>query len=455
MTRLPVLSLCLVTSGLAAAAVLCAALAEAQTLNNAFGGLSESSNEPIDVKSDALTVYTDDYVLFTGNVKAVQGTTTLRARELKVHYRGGDNGDAAATESPKQPTVGGGAVSPPTGGSVVPTTASSPEPAKPKADEAAPASAPKPSAEAASEDKTQSSIEDPIDIESDWLLVHDKEKYAHFKGNVRVVRGDTKLRSEELKVDYAGGDSLATTTEASAGAPAQITKIVARGSVHALLGPRASKDSKTTKRPPGTALETTGARALTSGGGKRDAASAGSKVADARPRSTTVSASVPRMAGPRSQASADTNKGPAASQDTPPATSKEREITRLEATGDVVIVSEKDETSTSDWAIYNLPSQLVTIGGNVVLSQGQSVLKGDRLVIDLRTGESRFENTGTATSGGRRIRALFLPKDDAKPGAKPNTPVGGRGNGSAGDQRTPDEPVIDNGEPLPIVPEYR
>ncbi|HUW72582.1 MAG TPA: LptA/OstA family protein [Methyloceanibacter sp.] len=279
------------------------------------------------------------------------------------------------------------------------------------------------------EDKTQS-IEDPIDIESDWLLVHDKEKYAHFKGNVRVVRGETKLRSEELKVDYAGGDNLAAATEANAGTPAQIKKIVARGSVHALLTQRGAKDTKMANRPgesaPGAATESAPGAAS---GKQSDEASTGTKVAGAGPQSETVPA--------------------------PSAASKKREISRLEAKGDVVIVSEKDETSTSDWAIYNLPSQLVTIGGNVVLSQGQSVLKGDRLVIDLKTGESRFENTGTAASGGRRIRALFMPKDDAKPGAKPNTPVGGRGNGSAGDQRTPDEPVIDNGEPMPIVPEYR
>jgi len=427
MKRFPVLSLCLVASGLAAAsALLCAVPAEAQTLNNAFGGLSESSNEPIDVKSDVLTVYTDEYILFSGNVKAVQGTTTLRARELKVHYRGEGNGAGAEAESAEQPAVGGGVVPPATGGSVAPTTASSPGPTTPNSDEGAPASSNKPPAEAAGEDNTQRTIEDPIDIQSDWLLVHDKEKYAHFKGNVRVVRGDTKLRSEELKVNYSGGDSLAATTEASASTPTQITKIVARGSVHALLGPRAAKDTKTAKRPAETA-------------------SAGTKVADARPQSATAPTGGPVVA----------NNGPAVSQGTPPATSEKREITRLEATGDVVIVSEKDETSTSDWAIYNLPSQLVTIGGNVVLSQGQSVLKGDRLVIDLRTGESRFENTGTAASGGRRIRALFMPKDDAKPGAKPKKPAGGRGNVSGGDQRTPDEPLVDNGEPLPIVPEYR
>jgi hypothetical protein len=64
-----------------------------------------------------------------------------------------------------------------------------------------------------------------------------------------------------------------------------------------------------------------------------------------------------------------------------------------------------------------VPSQLVTVGGNVVLTQGKNVLKGDRLVIDLKTNESRFENTGNTATGGR-IRALFMPKEDAaaKPG---------------------------------------
>ena len=56
----------------------------------------------------------------------------------------------------------------------------------------------------------------------------------------------------------------------------------------------------------------------------------------------------------------------------------------------------------------------MTVGGNVVLMQGKNVLKGDRLVIDLKTGESRFENKGNTDAGGR-IRALFMP-EDAKPG---------------------------------------
>ncbi len=81
----------------------------------------------------------------------------------------------------------------------------------------------------------------------------------------------------------------------------------------------------------------------------------------------------------------------------------------------MIITTDQDQTTTSDWALYDVPTQLVTVGGNVVLMQGKNVLKGDRLVIDLKTGESRFENQGdTATKG--RIRALFVPKQDAKSG---------------------------------------
>ena len=66
------------------------------------------------------------------------------------------------------------------------------------------------------------------------------------------------------------------------------------------------------------------------------------------------------------------------------------QISKIEARGEVVITSDQDQTTTSDWALYDVPAQLVTVGGNVVLMQGKNVLKGDRLVIDLKTGESRF-----------------------------------------------------------------
>jgi lipopolysaccharide export system protein LptA len=190
------------------------------------------------------------------------------------------------------------------------------------------------------------SSDQPIDIESDLLVVHDKQKYATFSGNVKAVQGTTTLRAKELLVYYVGGDTL-------------------------------------------------------SAGAKKEAlqAAAETKVADAQ------GAAGAAAGGDQAASGAEAKK-------------PDTQITKIEAKGDVVINSEDDQTTTSDWALYDLPTQMVTVGGNVVLTQGKNVLKGDRLVIDLKTGESRFENTGNTAAGGR-IRALFMPKQDGAEEAKP------------------------------------
>lgn len=86
-------------------------------------------------------------------------------------------------------------------------------------------------------------------------------------------------------------------------------------------------------------------------------------------------------------------------------------ITTIRAKGKVVITTKDDQTATSDWALFDVKSQTVTIGGDVVLSQGENVIKGDRLVIDLKTNRSRFENRGDIATGKRpRVRMLVIPK---------------------------------------------
>jgi len=85
-------------------------------------------------------------------------------------------------------------------------------------------------------------------------------------------------------------------------------------------------------------------------------------------------------------------------------------IKRIEAEGKVLVTTKDDQTATSDWANFDVQKQLVTIGGNVVLSQGENVLRGDRLVIVLQSGKSRFEVKGG--SGKQRIRGLFQPQQD-------------------------------------------
>ena len=117
-------------------------------------------------------------------------------------------------------------------------------------------------------------------------------------------------------------------------------------------------------------------------------------------------------------------------------------ITRIKATGKVLITTDNNQTATSDWADFQVIEQVMTIGGNVVLSQGENVIKGDRLVIDLKTGRSRFENEGQLTAS-KRVRGIFKPKqlgDAVKKGAAAN-------QGDAGTQ-TP-QPAEDPSAPSP------
>lgn len=106
------------------------------------------------------------------------------------------------------------------------------------------------------------------------------------------------------------------------------------------------------------------------------------------------------------------------------------QITKITAEGKVLIVTDSEQTATSDWANFDVASQTVVIGGNVVLSQGENVIKGDRLVIDLTTGRSRFENEGQPAAG-QRVRGLFKPRKSGEDPARraadtgPPLPAGG------------------------------
>ena len=85
------------------------------------------------------------------------------------------------------------------------------------------------------------------------------------------------------------------------------------------------------------------------------------------------------------------------------------QISSIRAEGNVLINTAEDQATTSDWALFSAANQTVTIGGNVVLTQGDNIIKGDQLVIDLTTNTSRFVNIG-GPSTRKRVRGLFMPK---------------------------------------------
>jgi lipopolysaccharide export system protein LptA len=73
----------------------------------------------------------------------------------------------------------------------------------------------------------------PVKIDAAQLEVRDKDKVATFSGNVRVVQGDTMMRSKTLAVFYDGEGAGKTLTAAKPGPGGQqkIRRLEAKGGV--------------------------------------------------------------------------------------------------------------------------------------------------------------------------------------------------------------------------------
>ena len=83
----------------------------------------------------------------------------------------------------------------------------------------------------------------------------------------------------------------------------------------------------------------------------------------------------------------------------------QQRIKRLEAKGGVV-VTQKGETATGALGVFDMKTNTVTLTGNVVMTQGKNVLRGEKLVVDLTSGVSKVES---GKDGHGRVQGLFLP----------------------------------------------
>ena len=72
------------------------------------------------------------------------------------------------------------------------------------------------------------------------------------------------------------------------------------------------------------------------------------------------------------------------------------DVNRLDAAGGVTVRS-AGETARGAFATYDLNRRLITMIGDVTLSQGTNVLRGGRLIIDLQSGRSIMD--GRASGG--------------------------------------------------------
>lgn len=79
------------------------------------------------------------------------------------------------------------------------------------------------------------------------------------------------------------------------------------------------------------------------------------------------------------------------------------DLNRIEASGDVYFVT-PDQSMKGDRAVYTLNDGNVVVTGDVILTQGKSVLTGNRLVYNVRTETARIEG------GGGRVQGVFYPQ---------------------------------------------
>lgn len=65
-------------------------------------------------------------------------------------------------------------------------------------------------------------------------------------------------------------------------------------------------------------------------------------------------------------------------------------IRRLEASGNVTLVTAAEEAE-ADSAVYDIDGGTVRMTGSVLLTQGPNTLSGDRLTVNLRSGQGALE----------------------------------------------------------------
>ena len=78
-----------------------------------------------------------------------------------------------------------------------------------------------------------------------------------------------------------------------------------------------------------------------------------------------------------------------------------QQVRRLEADGNVLVTS-GPQTASGEKAVFDTEANTIVVTGNVVLTQGENVIRGPRLVININSGQARME--------GGRVQMLIEPK---------------------------------------------
>jgi len=86
-------------------------------------------------------------------------------------------------------------------------------------------------------------------------------------------------------------------------------------------------------------------------------------------------------------------------------------ISQIDAEGNV-FVSSPNETAQGERGIYDVDNKKIWLTGNVVLTQGENIIQGEQLELDLATGQSKVFSAASESGKRERVRGLFVPKKE-------------------------------------------
>lgn len=359
------------------------------------------SGEPIDVASSRLDVDDNKKVaLFTGQVTATQGGSTLVAPEMAVTYEGQVTPEAGADESKQTPAEGGTKVKQVVAKESVTLTQASGETAT--------------SRTATFDTAAQLAV-----LEGDVVLTQGADKKAvgdraeydeanqklTLTGPVVVTQGQNVLKGRRLVYHRATSKmQLTAETETSAG------RITAHFTKPAGKQPAKNADSDETESAEGIPF---GQAFKTDTNAPYDVTSDRLDVDD-NAKTALFTGNVVTVQGNFTIQSGEMTayytgrSGLGMSDDKAKSGAS---LTHIRAKKDVTVVSKDGQKASGDWAEVDVKTNLAKLGGNVVLTQGKNVVRGTKLLIDMTTGQATIKTEPTASSESSMVSAGDVNKN--------------------------------------------
>lgn len=365
-----------------------------------------ASGGPVIINSQRLDI--DDLgkvALFSGGVNAVQGQATLESQELEAYYEGqpiAQGGPAPAPGEPKQVKSDGQDAASKLSRLVV---------RKPLVLTNAADRVTGNAGEFDVKGDIATVLGDVVitsgpdrKATSDRAEIHQREDTVLLTGSlVHVIQGKNELKGRRLWVDRKAGRSLLTS-------PAEGGKGAGRIAARFYQNQTETKPGAAPKK---AAAQADGEQSLAMGNFKTDPTA----PIDIESESLDVN-DIKKQAVFRGEVNAVQGEfkvktsemtafytGQAGLTSTPkdapktpadPSAKAGAQLSKIEARKGVIVTSKDGQKATGEWADFDVKANTVVMGGKeVILTQGQNIVRGTKLLIDLTTGESRVITSAT------------------------------------------------------------